>query len=85
MASRPGSPSAVRMGMRARSDERAEKDGGRFVGGGDNGRKPLVRETVKGASFAKALSSVGMMGRRGKVGDAARDPMLNLSQDSFEN
>ena len=78
MARRPGSPVAVRMGMRARREERAEKDGGSFVGGGDNGRKPLVRETVKGASFAKSLSSVGMSVRTGKVGGAAREPMLKV-------
>ena len=50
------------------------------MGGGDNGRKPLGMETVKGASLAKSLSSVGMAVSRGKVGGAAREPigMLNL-------
>ena len=67
MASKPGSPVAVRMGMRARREESVEKDGGSFVGGGDKGRKPLVRETVKGARLANSLSSVGMFARRGKV------------------
>ena len=62
--------------MRARSDESRKKDGGSVVGGDDNGRKPLVRETVKGASFARSLSSVGMVVRRGKVGGVARDPIL---------
>ena len=61
--------------MRARRDERVEKDGGSSVGGGDNGRKPLGRETVNGASLAKSLSSVGMVVRRGKVGDTAREPI----------
>lgn len=57
-----------------------EKDGGSIVGGGDSGRKPLGVETVKGASFAKSLSSVGMLVSRGKVGGAAKEPitMLNL-------
>ena len=75
MASRPGSPVAVRMDMQARREERAEKDGGSFVSGGDRGRKPFVRETVKGASLANSLSSVGMLVRRGKVGAAAREPI----------
>lgn len=52
-----------------------EKDGGSVVGGGDKGRKPLGMETVKGASFAKSLSLVGMVVRRGKVGGAAREPI----------
>lgn len=46
------------------------------MGGGDNGRKPLGRETVKGASLAKSLSSIGMLVRRGKVGGAASEPIL---------
>ena len=76
MARRPGSPAAVRMGMRVRREERAEKDSGSFVGGRDNGRKPLARETVKGGRFAKSLSSVGMLVRRG-IGDTAREPIWN--------
>ena len=52
-----------------------EKDGGSVVGGADKGRKPLGMETVKGASFAKSLSLVGMVVRRGKVEGAAREPI----------
>ena len=59
-----------------------EKDGGSFVGGRDNGRKPLGRETVKGASPANSLSSVGMVLRRGNVGGAAREPILNFEKGS---
>lgn len=62
--------------MRSRREERAEKDGGRVSGGGDKGRKPLDRETVKGAILASSLSSVGMLVRRGKVGGTAREPIL---------
>ena len=62
--------------MRVRRDERAEKDGGSSVGGRDSGRKPLGMETVKGASFARSLSSVGMLTRSGKVGAAAREPIF---------
>lgn len=58
-----------------RREESEAKDGGSFVGGGDNGRKPLGRETVNGAISANSLSSVGMVVRIGKVGDAARDPI----------
>ncbi len=65
------------MGMRARKEERAEKDGGSSVGGKDNGRKPLGSETVNGASLANSLSSVGMVVRRGNVGGAAREPIVN--------
>lgn len=66
--------------MRARREDRAEKNGGSLVGGGDSGRKPLANETVKGASFAKSLSSVGMLVSKGNVAGVAREPivMLNL-------
>lgn len=61
-----------------------EKDGGSSVGGGDRGRKPLGRETVKGGSFASSLSSVGMVARTGKVAGAAREPMfVHKIGDSF--
>ena len=76
VARRPGSPAAVRMGIRARRDESAEKGAGSCVGGRDNGRKPLERDTVKGANFANSLSSVGIVVRRGKVEDTARDPIV---------
>ena len=69
------------MGMRERREERGEKDGGSSVGGRDSGRKPLGRETVKGDTFAKSLSSVGTVARMGKVGGAAREPMF--SRDNF--
>ena len=59
-----------------------EKDEGSFVGGNDNGRKPLGMETVNGASFANSLSLVGMVLRRGKVGGVAREPILRY--DSFQ-
>jgi len=48
VASKPGSPDAVRMGMRWRRDSRAVKGGGRVEGGWERGRKPLGREVVKG-------------------------------------
>ena len=76
MARRPGSPARVRIGIRERREERGEKDGGSFVGGRDNGRKPLGTETVKGDNFANSLSSVGIVARIGKVGGAAREPIL---------
>ena len=65
------------MGIRERREERGEKDGGSSVGGRDNGRKPLGMETVKGDSFANSLSSVGTVARIGKVGGAAREPILS--------
>ena len=53
------------------------------MGGRDNGRKPLGRETVKGDNFANSLSSVGTVARMGKVGGAAREPMF-LETISFQ-
>ena len=70
------------MGIRVRRDEKAEKEEGSSVGGRDNGRKPFGRETVKGASFAKSSSSVGMVARRGKVGGAAREPIITKNSSA---
>lgn len=55
--------------MRVRRDVRAAKEVGRCVGGGDRGRKPFCKETVKGEMAESSFESEGMMSRRGKVGE----------------
>lgn len=48
---------------------------GSAVGGGDRGRKPLGRETVKGERADSSLGLVGMVVRTGKVGGGVIGPI----------
>jgi len=65
VASRPGAPVRVRMGMLVRRVDNGVNSCGRPTGGWLRGRKPRGKETVKGEWEAV---EVGMEDRIGKVG-----------------
>lgn len=76
VARRPGLLSRVRMGMRTRREVRGWNGAGSSVGGGEMGRKPLVRETVKGEREDISFGSVGMVVRSGKLDGGMGGPIV---------
>lgn len=63
------------MGIRSKREKRAANGAGRAVGGGERGRKPLGRETVKEGREESSAEEVGMVVRMGKVGVGAVEPI----------
>jgi len=75
---RPGLLSRVRIGMRASREARGWNGGGSSVGGGEMGRKPLGRETVKGEREDISFGLVGMVVRRGKLDGGMGGPIVAI-------
>lgn len=78
VASNPGRPSRVLIGMRMRMDSSISNSAGSSMMGSCRGRKPLVVDTMK----AGIVVSSGLVSRRTvKGGEAAIDPILGMRSD----
>ncbi len=76
MASKPGVPDAVLIGMRVRMDSRTSNSAGSCSTGSCRGRNPRVVETMKAGSVV----SSGFVSRRTLKGGVRgpKDPMMEI-------
>ena len=82
VASSPGMPSSVLIGIRVRMDSSTSNSAGSWMTGSCRGRKPLVVDTIN----AGIVVSSGLVSRRTlKEGAVAMDPILNEGGDQSRN